>query len=431
MSSEIIGLIGVVVLLVFMAGEVWIGFAMAIVGFLGIAWIKGFDTAFGTVGTAPFLFLFKYSFTVIPMFILMGNIIFESGIGADLYNTTHKWLGQLRGGLALATTGACALFAAITGSSMTGVLVMAKVALPEMQKHKYDDRLSTGIIAAGSTMGVLIPPSMTFILYGILTEVSVGKLFMAGVIPGILQALFYMITIFLLCRINPKMGPPAPKTSMKEKVLSLKNVWAMLALFLLVMGGIYGGIFTPTEAGAVGAFGAIIISLVMRRINRNGALNFSRDTAVMTAMFVFILMGASIFMRFMALSQLPFVLGNLVAGLEVPSIVIIIAIIIMYIIAGCFMPAVLAIILTIPIIYPMVLELGFNPIWFGVLIVRMTEIGDITPPVGMQCFVMSGVSGVPLGTVFRGVVPFIIADFCHVALLIAVPSLSLFLPNMM
>jgi C4-dicarboxylate transporter DctM subunit len=368
---------------------------------------------------------------VMPMFILMGMVVSETGIGADLYYAAHKWMGQLQGGLASATVGACALFAAITGSSTSGVVVMAKVALPEMRKHKYDERLSAGTIAAGSTIGILIPPSIGFILYGILTEQSVGKLFMAGIIPGVLEAVFYIATIYLLCRFNPRMGPPGPRASFREKIVSLKNIWAMVALFLLVMGGIYGGVFTPTEAGAAGAFGAIIITIVMRRFNRKGFLKTLLETGLMTVMILLIMAGVSIFTKFMAASELPFMLGNIVAGLDVPDIVIIVAIVLMYIILGCFLPAIMAIILTIPVIYPVVLAMGFDPIWFGVILVRMVEIGSITPPVGMNVFILSGVSGVPLGTIFRGIIPFVVADFAHLALLIAVPALSLFLPSMM
>jgi len=431
MSPEFVGLIGILLLLALMAARMWIALAMGIIGFLGILYIQGLEQALHVAGSAPFVFIYKYSFAVMPMFILMGNVVSETGIATDLYYAAHKWLGQLRGGLAMATTGACGLFAAITGISMSGVIVMSKVALPEMRKYGYDDRLATGTIAAGSTLGILIPPSIGFILYGILTEQPIGKLFMAGIIPGVLEAIFYIVTIFILCRFNPGMGPPGPRTSFKEKIVSLKNIWAMVVLFLLVMGGIYGGIFTPTEAGAVGAFGAIVIAAISRRFTLKGFRRSLLETGLLTVMILLILAGVSIFQKFMAVSQLPFMLGDLVTGLEVPDIVIIMAIVAMYIILGCFLPAIMAIILTIPVIYPVVLAMGFNPIWFGVIMVRMVEIGVITPPMGMDVFVLSGVSGVPLGTIFRGIIPFLVAAFFFVALIIAVPALSLFLPSMM
>lgn len=431
MSSETLGLIGVVVLLILLATRMWNAAAMALVGFFGLICLKGWDQAFSLAGQAPYVFIGNYDISVIPMFVLMGVVVSETGIGADLYYTVNKWLGQFRGGLAMATTGACALFAAVTGASISGIVVMSKVALPEMKKYDYDDRLSTGVIAAASTLGCLIPPSTTFILYGILTEQSVGKLFMAGLIPGVLEAAFYLATIYIMCRINPQMGPPGPKTDFKEKIVSLKNTWSVLLLFLLVMGGIYLGVFTPTEAGAIGAFGAIVITLLMRRLNMNRFRSTILEAGLMTGMILLILLGVTLFQRFMAASELPMALGAFITGLDVPPMVVLVSIVIVYVILGCFLPAILAIILTIPIIYPLIIAMGFDPIWYGVLMVRMTEIGALTPPMGIDCFMLSGVSGIPLGTIFRGVVPFVIADVLHVALLIAVPQLSLFLPNMM
>jgi tripartite ATP-independent transporter DctM subunit len=314
---------------------------------------------------------------------------------------------------------------------MEGIIIMSKVALPEMKRYGYDDRLSTGVIASSSTMGILIPPSMAFILYAVLTENSVGKLFMAGIIPGVLEAIFYMITIYIMCRFNPRMGPPGPKTSFKAKIVSLKGTWAMLVLFLLVMGGIYGGVFTPTEAGAIGALGSIIIATASRRLTVRGFYNALRETTLMTGMVLLMIAGVFIFMHFMAASQLPMWLGEWVAGLNVSNTVIIVAIVIMYIIAGCIIPEIVAIMLTIPIIYPVIQAVGFDPIWFGVIVVRMMEIGSITPPMAINVFMLSGISGIPISTVSRGVIPFVIADCFHVALLIAVPALSLYIPSMM
>ena len=307
----------------------------------------------------------------------------------------------------MATNVACAFLAAITGASMSGIIIMSRVALPEMQKLHYDDRLSTGVIASASTMGILIPPSIGFILYGILTEESVGKLFMAGIIPGALEAIFYMTTIYIICRVNPKMGPPGPKSTFKEKIFSLKNTWATLALFLLVIGGIYGGIFTPTEAGAIGSFGAIVIATAMRRLSGRTFLDTLLESGLMVGMILLILIGVSIMIKFTAISQLPFILGEIASGLDVPPIMIIIAIVIMYIILGCFMDVMMVIMLTVPIVHPIILALGFDPIWFGVIIVRMAEIGGITPPFGMQGFVLSGMSGVPLGTIYHQSPPFL------------------------
>lgn len=431
MSPEIIGLLGVVVLLVLLAAGMWIGLAMAIVGFVGIFLIRGINQAFVMTGIIPYDQIGFYPISVLPMFVLMGMVISETGIGKDLYYTAHQWIGQLRGGLAMATTAACAMLAAIVGSGMTGIIVMSQVALPEMRKFGYDDRLATGVIAASSTMGVLIPPSMAFIMYGILTEQSIGELFMAGLIPGILEAVMYIIAIYLLCRFNAKMGPAGPRTSIREKIYSLKNTWAMLTLFVLVMGGIYGGIFTPTEAGGVGALGAIIIALIGRKLTVRGFYNSLKETGMMVGMILFMIVGVFIFMHFIAVSKLPFALGEFVVGLGVPDVVVIIAILVMYIILGCFMPELPMVILTIPIIYPVIVQVGFDPIWFGVIIVRVMEIGSITPPMGINIFVLSGITGTQIGTIYRGVIPFVIADIVHVALITAVPAIALWLPGMM
>jgi C4-dicarboxylate transporter DctM subunit len=431
MSPELVGAIGIIILMVLIFVRIWIGAAMLLVAILGYLYLDGPEITFVMAGQNPLSTIASYTFTAVPLFILMGTVVSNTGVGADLYNTAYKWIGKLRGGLAMSTVAACAMFAAICGSSMATSATMGKVALPEMKKYNYDEKLAAGSIAAGGTMGILIPPSMGFILYGLITEVSIGHLFMAGLIPGILEAVFYIVTIFILCRFNPSLGPRGASTSFKEKIISLKDTWAMVLLFALVMGGIYLGIFTPTEAGAIGAFGAIVISLIARRLSWQAFKISITDTAQTTAMIAFLVIGAFMLVRFLAISELPFVLGDTVAGLNLPPIGVLIAIVILYIILGCFLDIIAAIILTTPIIFPVVLAMGFDPIWFGVIMVRMMEIGAITPPMGLNVFVLSSVTDIPIGTIFRGIVPFIISDFCHVALLIAVPSLSLFIPQSM
>jgi len=431
MSPEIIGVIGVIIMLALLATGMWIGVAMGLVGFIGVVIMKDWGQALSMAGSIPYQNIAFYQMSVVPMFVFMGMIIGQSGIGADMYYAAHKIVGQFRGGLAAATTVACALIAAITGTTTSGIIVMSKVALPEMRKYKYDEALSSGCIASAATMGILIPPSVAFVLYGVLTEQGVGTLFIAGIIPGVLQCAFYIGMILLLCRIKPNLGPAGPKSSFKEKVFSLKYIWPMLLLFVLVIGGIYGGIFTPTEAGAVGAFGSIIISLVMKRLDRPGFIEALKDSAIMCGMMFLMLVGTFMFMYFMAASKLPFALGDWVVGLGVPDIVVIIAILVMYIVLGGPLPEVPLVILTIPIIYPVILKMGFNPIWFGVLIVRILEMGSISPPVGQNIFVMSGITGIPITTVYRGVWPCIYADLVHVAILVAFAVLSLLLPGMM
>jgi C4-dicarboxylate transporter DctM subunit len=431
MSPEIVGLVGIIVMLFFLGTGLWIGLAMGIVGFLGVWYIRGFDIALNMAGTIPYENIASYTLSVMPMFVLMGYVIAQTGIGSDLYYSAHKCIGQLRGGLAQATVIACAFLSAISGTAWTGIIVFSKTAMPEMRKYGYDDGLSTATISCSASMDILIPPSIAFVMYGILTENSIGKLYIAGIVPGAIQALFYMVTIYIVCRMNPKMGPAGPKTNFKEKILSLKNTWATMTLFVAVIGGIYAGVFTPTEAGAIGAFGAIVIAAISRQLTVKRLVNSFRDTAVMTGMILLMMIGTFIFMHFMALSRLPFAVSDWVVGLQLPPVLVMIAIIVMYLILGGPLPELPLVMLTIPIIYPLVVAMGFDPIWYGVIIVRMIAIGSISPPVGNNIFLISGLSGVPLSTVYRGVIPFLIADVINVALLVAFPDISLFLVRMM
>ena len=431
MSPELVGLIGVMVMLFLLGTGMWIGLAMGIVGFLGVFCIRGFEQAFNMAGSIPYENIAFYTISVMPMFVLMGLVISQTGIGSDLYYSAHKCIGQFRGGLAQATVVACAFLSAISGTSWTGIIVFSKTAMPEMRKYGYDDGLSTATISCSASMDILIPPSITFVMYGILTENSIGKLYIAGIIPGVIQALFYMATIYIVCRMNPNMGPAGPKTSLKEKVFSLKNAWATVALFIAVIGGIYMGVFTPTEAGAVGAFGSIVIAAIGKQLTVKRLVNSFKETVVMTGMILLMLVGTFMFMHFMALSRLPFAMSDFIVGLHLPNMVVMIAIILMYLILGGPLPELPLVMLTIPIIYPLVIALGFDPIWYGVIIVRMIAIGSISPPVGNNIFLISGLSGVPLSTVYRGVIPFLIADVINVALLVAFPILSLYLVRMM
>jgi len=306
-----------------------------------------------------------------------------------------------------------------------------QVAYPEMKKIGYSNRLAAGCISAGGTMGILIPPSMGFVLIGILTELSIGKLFIAGIIPGVLEAVFYTGTIFILCKLNPSVAPASVKTSWKEKTSSLRLTWPVGILFLLIMGVIYGGIFTPTEAGGIGAFGALIIGLAKKQLGIQSIWESLMECARMVAMIVIMLIGAYMFNAFLAITQIPATISEFISGLPVPPLVILIAVLVFYIICGMFFDVIAVLILTIPIMYPLMESMGFNLIWYSVLMVRIIEIGMITPPFGINLFILTGVINEPLGVLYRGVIPFVIADICHVALLVAIPSLSTFLPNMM
>jgi tripartite ATP-independent transporter DctM subunit len=410
---------------------VWVGTAMLVAGFIGFVYLEGFFRAFTILGTEAFSQIASYIFACVPLYILMGIVVSQTGIAGDLYNTANKWIGSIKGGLAIATTVACGAFAAICGSSNASAAALGKVAYPEMVKFKYDKRLASACIAAGGSIGIMIPPSLGFILYGLLTEQSIGRLYMAGFIPGILEAVFYSLSIYIMCRIRPGYGRAAPKAPFKEKVYSLKGTWVMLVLFLFVIGGIYAGIFTPTEAGALGAFGAIVISALSRKLTPSTFNQSVKDTLQITAMMCLLITGAFVFMRLLAVSHLPAMLSDFVLGLEVPIWVIVLAIIIFYIIIGCFWDIFAGMILTLPLIFPVIEIAGLDPIWFGVIIVRCMEIGLITPPFGLNVFVLSSSTNVPVKTIFGGVWPFLITDVLHLSLLVAVPQIALFLPNLM
>jgi C4-dicarboxylate transporter DctM subunit len=431
MSVELIGIIGILVLMIFLFLGMWLGFAMALVGFIGLVLVMGFDGAVTVMATIPYTRSAFYSISALPLFTFMGVVVGASGIGNDLYNTAHKWFGRLPGGLAVSTVFASGGFAAITGSSSASIVTLGSVAIPEMKKFKYNDQLAAGAVAAGGTLGILIPPSLGFILYAILTEQSIGQLFMAGIIPGVLEILFYVATIFILCGMHPTYGPRGPKTSIMEKIYSLKTTWPVLTLFLLVIGGIYGGVFTPTEAGAVGAVGSIIIVFAMRRMTLANFTQSTMEAVKLIGMIFVLVVGAFVFAHFLAMTKLPFYLSDLVAGISLHKYLALMVIVFLYIILGMFLEIFSCIVLTVPILYPTVQALGFDPIWFGVIMVRVMEIGLITPPIGMNVFMLGGVTRMPLETIFKGIIPFFIADILHVTLLITFPQISLWLPQTM
>ena len=431
MSPEIIGLIGLLIMIALLFLGMWIGAAMAMVGFLGYVVIMGAGPAFGVVSQIPFTTMASYVLTTVPLFILMGAFIANTRVGKDLFDTAYTWIGQLRGGLAMATVFACALAGAIMGVSGPAAITMGKVALPAMRRYKYDDTLATAAICAAGTLAFLIPPSVAFIIYGLLTEQSIGLLFIAGVFPGILLAGLYALTIFGLTTLRPKLGPAGPKTSFTEKIVSLKGVWHALLLFLIVFGGIYGGVFTPTEAGGIGAFGALIITALTGQLNFKNLRDSLMDATKVTGMVMLLIIGAYILMKFMAVSRLPFALSEVVAQLGLPTPAVFAAIVLLYLILGMFLDIFSAVIVTIPVIYPLVLSLGFDPIWFGVIVVIVCEVGLITPPVGMDVFQVSGATGVPTFTIFRGVWPFVVAALVCIIILAIFPQIALFLPGTM
>jgi C4-dicarboxylate transporter DctM subunit len=432
MTPLTVGFIGIIILFLFLFLGMPIGIAMGMVGFAGFAYLRGFDSALGMLTTVPYRTFASHTFSVVPLFILMGAFCFHAGLSKDLYNTVYRWLGHLRGGLAIATVGGCAGFAAVSGSSVATAATMGTVALPEMERYGYDPALATGSVAAGGTIGILIPPSVGLIVYGIIAEQSIGRLFLAGFIPGILEAVFYIVTIFILCRINPRLGPPGTSSSWIERIVALKNTWIVLLLFLLVLGGLYFGVFTPTEAAGVGAFGAFIFASGRGKLGWHAFKDSLFETLRNTAMILIIVLGAMILGYFLAISRVTFVIADTIAGMELNRYIVLTSILVFLLFLGTVLDAPAMILLVTPIFYPLATKLGFDPIWFGIIIVRMCEMALITPPVGLNVFVIKGVAkDVPMYTIFRGIIPFLIADIFHVVLLIVFPQLALFLPSMM
>lgn len=429
MSVELIGVLGIILLFALLCMRMYIGIVMALIGFLGFGLLTDFETAVSLFGVVPYSTAHAYTFTVLPLFVLMGQFAYHSGISADIYKTVHTWFGQLPGGLAMATIVGCAFFGAICGSSLATAATMGAVALPEMKKFKYDLGLASGSIAAGGTLGILIPPSIGFVIYGILIEESIGRLFMAGILPGILLTVFYMLTVYISCKITPEKGPCAERSTFKEKILSLKGTWGMLLLFILVMGGIYAGIFTPTEAGGIGAFGAFLIAIFRRRMNFRTLVICLRDSIQTTSMIFLILIGANIFNVFMSVSQLPMHLADYIQTLDVNRFIVLSGILVLYMILGCIMDGFAMIILTIPILFPILVSMGFDPIWFGVIMVIVLEMGLITPPVGLNVFILRGVAkDVPMNTIFRGIWPFLIASVAAIIVVMIFPQIATYLP---
>lgn len=431
MAPELVGLFGFIILFGLIALRMPIAFAMGIVGFGGFWYMTSWTAVTGRMASVTFELMSNFTFGVLPLFLLMAQVTFKSGIGKDLYDLAARWLGHRPGGLAMATVFGSAGFAAVSSSSIATAATFGMVALPEMRRHKYHPQLATGCIAAGGTIGSLIPPSGILIIYGILTESSIGKLFLAGLIPGILEALVYVMVIGMLCWRNPKLGPPAPKASMAERLRAFLKVGEITALIILVLGGLMIGWFTPTEAAAIGSGGAILITVL------RGRLSWAqfRDAVVSTLMtsgFIFtILIMAFMLNGFVALTNIPYAITDFVDHLNISPLGVVLVIMVIYFFLGMVLDTAGMMALTVPIFFPIVQALGIDPIWFGILVVRAMEVSMITPPIGITVYVMSGIAkDVPLTTIFRGVLPFVVADIFHIALLIAFPAIVLFLPNL-
>ena len=424
------GIIGIVLLIVILFSRFPVAFCMALVGLLGFGYLVSPQAALNIIAKDFYSVFSSYSLTVVPLFVFMGQILFYAGISRKLYDAAHAWLGHYKGGLAMATVGACASFSAICGSTNATAATMATVALPEMKRFKYSDELATGVVAAGGSLGILIPPSVIFIVYGIMTEQSIGKLFMAGILPGVLLSVLFILTIYIWVSVNPKIAPRVEKQSIKVKIKSLAGLIEVIILFVVVMGGLFLGVFTPTEAGAVGAFGGVVIPLVRRQLPWQAFLTAVYSSTLTTCMIFMIVAGATVFGHFLAVTTIPSVLSTWVVSLPLPPWAIMVVVMFFFFIGGCFMDALGMILLTIPIFFPVAVALGYAPIWFGVVIVLVTELGVITPPVGINVYVVSGIAkDVPLEKIFKGAFPFVLTLLTYLIIMLLFPQIALFLPS--
>jgi len=423
------GLLGFAAMFVLMALRVPIAVAMGLVGLVGFALMRSWPAAFSSAA-GEFTDIGAYTLSVVPLFVLMGNFVTRAGMSRDLYQAAYAFIGHRRGGLSLSTIAACAGFGAICGSSLATTATMARVAMPEMQRFNYSPAFAAGSVCAGATLGILIPPSVILVIYGIMTEQSIGALFAAGVIPGLVAMGFYMLAAVWVTRRHPEYGPPGDKATWAQRRAALRSIWGVALLFALVMGGMYGGLFTPTEAAGVGAMGGFIFAWARGALTWAGLRDVLVESARTSAMLFIIVIGASLFANFLNFTDMPNALKAFVSGFGLHPIVVIVAICLVYVVLGTAMESLSMMLLTVPIFFPLVTSLGFDPIWFGILVVCVIEISLITPPVGMNIFVLSSVMPqVPTTTIWRGVMPFVAADIVRMGVLIAFPALTLFLPK--
>ena len=427
-----VAIVGVVILLIMLIMGMNIGVCMMAIGFFGVMYLRGFVPALALFKSIPFTQATTYSFTVIPLFVLMGNLCFYSGMSSDLYDCAHKWLGGMRGGLSIATVASCACFSAICGSTAATAATMGVVALPEMREHGYDDSLSCGSIAAGGTLGILIPPSTGFIIYGIVSGASIGALFAAGILPGIVLALCYVAAIMIVVRLHPERAPGKMKFTLKEKLISLKGGAAMIVLFFIAIGGIFLGWFTANEAAAVGATASLVYLIARGRFTWKIFADCLRDTVKTSGMIFLILIGAYVFGSFLTISGLPTALAHFVEELAVSRYIILAVMIVIYAVMGCLMDSLAMVMLTVPIFLPIMQALGFNDIWYGVLMIMVMEMGLITPPVGMNVYIVAGVAkDVPLQKIFKGVAPMVIGMVVAILIVCVWQDLALYLPRIL
>ena len=436
MDPTLVGILGIGIMLVMFFTRMPVAYVMALVGFAGFSYLISLKGGLNLISRSIYEVFSSYGLTTIPLFILMGQLAFNSGISSRLYDTAYKFLGSTRGGLAMATVTACTAFGAVCGSSPATAATMATVGLPEMRRYKYADELSTGAVASGGGLGMIMPPSVVLIVYGVLTEQSIGALFVAGILPAIVMTVLFIFCIYIHCRIIPDQGPPGEKFSLIQKIKSLSGMGDTMAVFILVMGGLFIGLFTPTEAAAVGAFGVLAVALIRRQLTWQGFVKSLYETLRTSCMVMFLIAGAVIFGKFLAVTRIPYNVASWIGALDFPPYVILATIVMVYFVGGCVMDALALVMLTIPVFFPIIINLGYDPIWFGIIIVLVTQMGVITPPVGINVYVVYGVAqsvvgGVPLEAIFKGILPFLIAVFVGTAIMVMFPQIVLILPRLM
>lgn len=433
MDSVTMGWISIFVVFLLLFLGVHVAFALSLVGFLGYVIIGGTGPALSVMGVVPFGSIAMYALSVIPLFLLMGNFAFHAGLGSDIFRAMQHLTARIPGGLAQATVAGCAVFGAVSGSGLAACAMMSKIAIPEMIKHGYDRKLAIGVVGAAGPLAQMIPPSILMVIYGIITDTSIGKLLIAGIIPGIICAINYMLLIYIRAKRNPSIAPLfLKKISRKESFLALKNAWAVGILAFIIIGGIYSGAFTPTEAGGIAAFFALALSLFMKRLSWKGLADSLSDSVKITGMIFLIMVGAYIFGTFLAISQLPFKVSEFLTTLPVHRFFILAGIMVLYLILGTFLDMIAAMFLTLPIIFPAIQKLGYDPIWFGVLIVQQAEIALLTPPYGLNLFILKGaVPEASMGEIIKGVFPFLCVAILTLAIYVVFPQVVLFLPGKM
>jgi C4-dicarboxylate transporter, DctM subunit len=429
-SPASLGALGIVILVGLFLSRVPVAFAMGIMGFAGFSYLTSLNAGMDMIPIDMFQVFSSYNLTVVPMFVLMGCIAFRIGMSKSIFDASYVILGNMRGGLTIASILGSAAFAAICGSTSATAAAMGTVALPQMKRYKYDDSLATGCVAAAGTLGILIPPSALLIIYGIITEQSIGKLFVAGILPGLLLAVAFIVTIFIICSRNPMLGPPGPATTFKDKLRTVPALIEVIIIFAMVLGGLMTGWFSATQAGGAGAGTVALLGLVRRKLTWKSLIEAAEDTLYIACMVLFIVFGATLFGRFMAVTQIPFMLSSWLSGLPLPPILIMILIVMIHIIGGCFMDGLALIMLTVPILFPTVMALGYDPIWFGIIITLIVEMGAITPPVGINVFVIKGIAvDVALEKIFKGIFPFLCALVVVTIMLIIFPQIVTILPG--